>query len=193
VFVGAAIAVASMGFGVWASWYHTSKPMRANLEQAQREAEHQRELERERVKAETKVLVLDADARRQLASRVPDSAFTRPLRNASGAVLFQSQGAEIAPSVPSVGQTDAVNVSGWGAVRVDLLEAIAAQWPKTSRDKLRVNDGMTFENDEYKCALGALTDALAGETEPTRYDVRVALLRLKYGAPSPAQLEVAQN
>lgn len=192
VFVGAAISVLSMSFGVWASWYHTSKPMRANLEQAEREAEHQRSIERQRVMAETKVLVLDADARRQLAGRVPDSAFNRPLRNASGAVVFPSQSVEIAPSAPSAPATDAVNVAAWGAVRVDLLEAIASQWPQTSRQRLR-ESGMTFENDEYKCALGAMTDALAGETEPTRYDVRVALLRLKHGAPSPALVEVVQN
>lgn len=192
VFVGAAISVASMAFGVWASWYHTSKPMRANLEQAQREAEHQREIERERVKAETKVLVLDADARRQLAGRVPDSAFTRPLRNDRGTVIFPAQSVEIAPSAPSAPATDTVEAAGWGAVRVDLLEAIAAQWPQTSRDRLR-KSGMTFENDEYKRALGAMTDALADTNEPTRYDVRVALLKLKHRAPSPALVEVVQN
>jgi hypothetical protein len=192
VFVGAAISVLSMSFGVWASWYHTSKPMRANLEQAEREANHQRAIELERAKAETKVLVLDADARRQLAGRVPDSAFTRPLRNDRGTVIFPAQATEIAPSAPSAPATDVVEVAGWGSVRVDLLEAIAAQWPQTSRQRLR-ESGMTFENDEYKRALGAMTDTLAGETEPTRYDVRVALLRIKHGAPSPARLEVVQN
>lgn len=183
--VGSVLFVASLVFGVAASFYHTSAPMRANLEQAQREAEHQRDLERVRAEADTRVMVLTAQAQAQLAARVPDSAWTRPVRIDGGKAVFT-------PSVQSVSQNglqNVVNVDGIGPVRVDLLNAIAYQWPNPSRDKIRAEGKISFANPEYGPARAALADYLFGIDNPTRSQIFMAVSAIQHGAPRPVALE----
>jgi hypothetical protein len=188
-FVGAAAAALCVLFyGLLSHKEIATGPMQANIAEREAEAAHRREVELLKAKSETRVMVLDAEARAELAqaahrARVGASAVTAPAVVTGNRIVFE-------PSAPSVVNADrgfsVVDVDGVGPVRIDLLNAIAHQWPTPSRDKLRIESGLAFENEDYRRAKWVFNAWVQAIGEPNRFDLFSIVHRVRaVGLPSP--------
>ncbi len=189
VWVGVFVFLACIVFGIAATYWHTAFPQRRNADEAAAQAAHDRQIEIEARKADTRVQLMDAETRRQLALasaraetlRLADTAATREIRTPNGATLFPPR------PMPPAANLDTVTLADGRVLRLDVARAVAKRWPvqgEDDREAVRAEVG-GFRNTAYTLACDVIRDYLAGVEDARPFDARMAVVKIQHALPRP--------
>jgi hypothetical protein len=197
VWIGVAVFLLCILFGIGATYWHTAFPQRRNADEAAAQAAHDRQVEIEARKADTRVQLIDAETRRQIALasaraetlRLGDTAATRAIRTPDGATLFPPR-----PMPPAINM-DTVTLADGRMLRLDIARAVAKRWPvqgEDDREAVRAEVG-GFRNTAYTLACDVIRDYLAGVEDARPFDARMAVVKIQHALPRPDAAVPAEN